>query len=108
MIAVRANTSDDQLPRFVLDRIHRFDRVEDQIHEHLLKLHPIPEHRRDVNAEMQLKGDSIPLQLVSREDDDFLTTSLISSRSLIASSFLKSLRIRAITSPALFPSRTTR
>src|ERR1700741_3799759 len=60
-----------QLARSVVYLVHRLDRVEDQIQDHLLELDAIRRNGRHLVRQVRTQPDSASSQLVLREGDDF-------------------------------------
>ncbi len=88
------------------DRVHRLDPVEKQVENHLLQLHAIARHGRQILTQIRLHGDA-PSRRLSAQEVEHLADDLIQVEvDFLDGACLKSARMRRTTSPASLPSRT--
>jgi hypothetical protein len=63
-------SADPQLPRPLVDASHGFDRVEDQVQDHLLQLDAVAVHGRQAPRELGLQRDALPQHFAPGQGDD--------------------------------------
>ena len=95
---------DHQLARPVLDRLHRFDPVDDEVEDDLLQLDPVGEDQRA--GVLQPQRHPMAEQLMLHEADDLVDDVIDLERRLRSAVLSTSARTRWITSPARLPSAT--